>query len=123
MANPFVHVELATNNIGKAKEFYGQLFKWTLEDMPMPGSSGGTYTMIRVGEGTGGGMYKNTEASEPSAWLPYVQVDDIEASTKKAKALGAEVCMDVMEIEGAGWMSIITDPTGAKLGLWKPKPM
>ncbi len=120
MANPFVHVELSTDNVGKAKEFYGQLFNWTLEDMPMPG---GTYTMIRVGEGTGGGMMKNPEAGTPSAWLPYVQVDDIDASTKKAKSLGAEVCVDVMEVEGAGWLSVITDPTGAKLGMWKPKPM
>jgi len=28
---------------------------------------------------------------------------------------------DVMEVPGAGWLSIITDPTGAMLGLWKAK--
>ena len=35
MANPFVHVELSTTDIAKAKSFYGQLFSWKLEDMPM----------------------------------------------------------------------------------------
>ena len=49
-------------------------------------------------------------------------VDDIEASTKKAKSLGATVMKDVTEVMGMGWLSIIVDPTGAALGLWKPKP-
>ena len=35
MANPFVHVELNTHDVGKAKEFYGSLFDWKLEDVPM----------------------------------------------------------------------------------------
>jgi predicted enzyme related to lactoylglutathione lyase len=28
---------------------------------------------------------------------------------------------DVTEVPGAGSLSIITDPTGAMLGLWQPK--
>jgi predicted enzyme related to lactoylglutathione lyase len=28
---------------------------------------------------------------------------------------------DVTEVMGAGWLSIIIDPTGAMLGLWKAK--
>ncbi len=28
---------------------------------------------------------------------------------------------DVTEVMGAGWFSIILDPTGAALGLWKAK--
>jgi len=27
--------------------------------------------------------------------------------------------VDTKEIKGAGWLSIIVDPTGAVLGLWK----
>ena len=56
MANPFVHVELATTDIDKAKAFYTSLFGWQLQDMDMGG--GTSYTMINVGEGTGGGMMK-----------------------------------------------------------------
>jgi predicted enzyme related to lactoylglutathione lyase len=118
VGNPFVHVELATNDVKKAKDFYGKLFKWELEDAPM---DGGTYTMIKVGEGTGGGMMTNPMPGAPSAWLAYVLVDDIKASTAKAKSLGATVMKDVTEVMGAGWLSIIVDPTGAVLGLWKPK--
>jgi predicted enzyme related to lactoylglutathione lyase len=118
MANPFVHVELNTTDVANAKTFYGKLFDWKLEDVPM---GSGSYTMIKVGEGTGGGLLKHPMPGAPSTWLAYVLVDDIAAATKKAKSLGATIVKDVTEVMGAGWLSIITDPTGATLGLWKPK--
>lgn len=118
MSNPFCHVELNTTDVKKAKDFYGKLFDWKLEDIPSPG---GGYTMIKVGEGTGGGLMKNPIPGAPSFWLSYVLVDDIEAATKKAKSLGATVMKDVTPVMDYGWLSIIVDPTGAHLGLWKAK--
>jgi uncharacterized protein len=118
MANPFVHVELNTTDVSKAKAFYAKLFDWQLEDMPIGGD---TYTMIRVGEGTGGGLMKQPVPGAPSAWLAYVLVDDLKAATSKAKSLGATVMKDETEVMGAGKFSIIVDPTGAYLGLWEPK--
>ena len=118
VANPFCHVELNTTDVKKAKDFYSKLFDWKLEDMPSPG---GDYTMIRVGEGTGGGMMKNPVPGAPSFWLAYVLVDDIQASTKKAKSLGANVMKDVTEIPDYGSFSVLADPTGAHFALWKPK--
>ena len=120
MPNPFVHVELNSNDVNKAKSFYQKLFDWELEDIPSP-TPAGAYTMIKVGNGTGGGMMKNMIPGAESFWLSYVQVDDIEASTKKAQSLGAKVMKDVSEVMGFGWLSIIVDPTGAMFGLWKPK--
>ena len=117
MANPFVHVELATTDPEKAKSFYGKLFDWKLEDMQM--GPGMTYTMIQPGEGTGGGLMKQMMPGAPSAWLAYVIVDDVKAATAKATSLGARVMKDVDEVPGMGWFSIITDPTGAALGLWQ----
>jgi predicted enzyme related to lactoylglutathione lyase len=119
VANAFVHVELNTTDVEKAKTFYGQLFEWQLEDVSMGPS--GSYTMIKPGSGTGGGMLKHPGPGEPSMWLAYVEVEDIAASTAKAKSLGAKIMRDVTEVPGAGSMSIIVDPTGAMLALWKPK--
>src|SRR5260370_910649 len=65
MPNPFVHVELNTTNIAAAKSFYGALFGWNLQDVPMAGDR--TYTMIGVGEGTGGGMHAHPVAGAPSS--------------------------------------------------------
>jgi len=121
MANPFVHVELNSTDVAKSKAFYGKLFDWKLEDIPND-AAGGTYTIIGVGDGTGGGMMKSPMPGPQSMWLSYVLVDDIDAATKKAKSLGATVMKDVTEVPDMGWLSIITDPTGAMLGLWKAKP-
>lgn len=117
MANPFVHVELATTDPEKAKAFYSQLFTWKMEDMPM--GQGMTYTMLQPGEGPGGGLMKQLMPNAPSAWLPYVTVDDVKAATVKAQSLGATVMKEASEVQGMGWFSIITDPTGAALGLWQ----
>ena len=120
MSNPFCHVELATRNVPKAKAFYAKLFKWKLADLPMP-TPAGTYTMIDVSDGTGGGMMKQMIPGAPSAWMPYVLVKDIDDSTRKAKKFGAKIMKDVTEVGGMGWLSIIVDPTGAMLGMWEPK--
>jgi predicted enzyme related to lactoylglutathione lyase len=120
MPNPFVHVELQTRDLPKAKEFYGRLFGWKLEDMPIAGGDG-TYTMIDVGGGTGGGMFTNTDPNVPPRWLAYVGVDDVRAMTDMARELGATICVDVMEVGSYGWMSVFVDPTGATLALWQAK--
>lgn len=119
MPNPFVHVELNTTDVSKAKAFYGSLFDWKLEDVPMGPM---TYTTIGVGQGTGGGIMQHPVPGAPSMWLAYVTVDDVAAATKKAKSLGATVMQDSIEVPGMGSFSIITDPTGAVLGLWQAKP-
>ena len=118
MANPFVHVELHTQDVAAAKKFYSSLFGWKLEDMPMP--EGGTYTMVNVGEGVGGGMMKNPDPKVPPHWLAYVGVDNVEASTKRAQELGGKVHLGVTTVGDYGWMSVIQDPTGAYFALWKP---
>ena len=119
MGNPFVHAELNTTDVDGAKSFYTKLFDWKLEDMPA--ADGMNYTVIGVGEGTGGGIMKQMMPGAPSAWMPYVGVKDIRASTEKARSLGATVLRDVTEVPNMGWLSIFKDPTGALIGLWQPR--
>ncbi len=116
MANPFVHIELQTKDVEKSKKFYGSMFGWKLEEIP-----GMDYTIINVGEGTGGGMMKKPEPGVPDNWMPYILVDDVKASTKKAQSFGATIQKDVAEVPDMGWFSVLMDPTGAAFGLWQPK--
>ena len=120
MANPFIHVELNTADPQKAKSFYAKLFQWQLEDVPNPAAPEGNYTMVKVGTGTGGGIMKQVPGG-PSGWIAYVEVDDIDAATQRAKTLGAKIMKGVTEVTGMGWFSFIQDPTGALLGLWQTK--
>jgi uncharacterized protein len=116
MANPFVHIELQTQDVEKSRKFYVNMFDWKMEEIP-----GMDYTIINVGEGTGGGMMKNPMPGGPDNWLPYILVDDVAASTKKAKSLGAAIVKDITEVPDMGWFSVIIDPTGASFGLWQVK--
>jgi uncharacterized protein len=117
MANPFVHIELNTDSPAKSKEFYGQLFSWKFEDMPSP-IPGGTYTYIKVGEGTGGGLLKKPMPEAPTMWLPYVLVDNVDETVKKAKKLGAQIILEKMVVK-EGIFGIFLDPSGAALGVWE----
>jgi predicted enzyme related to lactoylglutathione lyase len=56
MSNPFVHIELHSNDPKAARKFYGGLCDWDYQEMEKGGSA---YTNISPGEGTGGGMMKN----------------------------------------------------------------
>ena len=116
MANPFVHIELHTKDVDRSKKFYGSLFDWKLEEYPSM-----DYTIINVGEGTGGGIMKKPMPESPDQWFPYILVDDVQASTKKAVSLGGVILQDVSEVPDMGWFSVLMDPTGAAFGLWQPK--
>ena len=92
------------------------MFAWKLADMKSPGM---TYTMIDVGQGTGGGMMKKPMPG-PTMWLPYVEVDSVKKTIAKAAAGGAQIALDFMEIEGGmGAIGMFVDPTGAMIGVWE----
>lgn len=118
MANPFCHVELNSDDPEASKKFYGGLFDWEYEEMPMGDMK---YTMIKTGEKTIGGIMKNqAPPGSPSHWLSYILVDDVSDTTNKAKDLGADILQDVMPVPGNGKFSIVKDPAGAVIGFWQP---
>ena len=118
MSNPFVHLELSTSDVSKAKAFYTGLFGWEITDNDMGG--GMIYSTFKPDSGPGGGMF--SMPGMPTFWLAYVGVDDINAATEKAKSLGATIHKGPMEIPNIGWSTILVDPTGATIALFQPKP-
>ena len=51
--------------------------------------------------------------------MPVFVIDAPSGLPQDAKR---KMMKDVTEVMGMGWLSIIVDPTGAALGLWKAKP-
>lgn len=119
MANTFCHIELTTGNLGAAVEFYGSLFDWKLDEMPMGDES---YTMIDTGAEPGGGMMTQPSPDHPPAWMVYVRVDDVAASATRAEELGGKVHVAKTPIPGHGFFAVIQDPTGGVIGVWEPEP-
>jgi predicted enzyme related to lactoylglutathione lyase len=122
MANTFIHFELNTDDVSSSKDFYRKLFKWKFKP-----TKGMPYTMIDTGSKTSGaGMQVKPMPQAPTAWLSYVEVDDVRKTLAKAQAAGAQPVVEYQPIPGMGAFAIFTDPAGAMLGLWevekKPKP-
>jgi predicted enzyme related to lactoylglutathione lyase len=53
----------------------------------------------------------------PPSWIGYVAVDDVDASTDKAKALGGAVHVPPTDIPEVGRFAVIADPQGAALAM------
>lgn len=113
--------EIATRDTDAAKRFYEGLLGWTTEDTPMPGESDDVYIMARVNGGDVAGIWRMTGdhfEGVPAHWGTYVWVDDVDATTAKAKALGATVVAEPMEIPGIGRMAALQDPGGAAFSVY-----
>jgi uncharacterized protein len=115
MTNRFVHLELNTDDPGKAAAFYKKLFKWKMTAM-----KGMPYTMIETGsKESGAGLQKKQMPEAPTMWLPYVEVASVKKTVAKAQGLGATVHLAYMPIPGMGAMGIFSDPSGASIGVWE----
>ena len=111
--------ELITPAPDKAAEFYGSLFGWKLESMPMPGAAPGEiYRVAKVGDTAVAGMFK-TPADQPMPphWMTYVTVEDVDATAAKAVELGGKILMPVTDIPTVGRMATLQDPQGAVINV------
>jgi predicted enzyme related to lactoylglutathione lyase len=79
--NPVAYTELHTNDPGRARTFYGELFGWKSEEEANPA---GPYWMI---QGVLAGITAPRDGVPPG-WIPYIEVDSVTAATSRARALG-----------------------------------
>ena len=120
MGNAFVHIELNTEDVDSARQFYKKLFDWKLSEMQ---GGGMPYTMIDVGKGgTGGGMQKKPMPEAPNNWLPYIAVASVQKTADQAAAAGGRILAGPAPIPGMGAYAVLTDPTGAAFGVWEMAP-
>jgi predicted enzyme related to lactoylglutathione lyase len=112
--------DLNSKDPAAAARFYTEVFGWEVA----PGKDGTGYLHIKNGEEFIGGMppvqFQNPNA--PPHWLIYFLVADCDASTAKAKELGAKVYMGPMTMENVGRWSVVADPQGAVSALFQPMP-
>ena len=116
-------VDLATTDTEAAKRYYGELFGWSYDDMPVDG--GGTYTMARLGDASVGALAELREEERsigvPPHWNNYVTVENVDATAAHVPELSGNVLAEPFDVMTAGRMAVIQDPTGATLCLWTPR--
>jgi len=121
-----VHFEIPADNIEKLKQFYQDLFGWTMNKYPGPTTYYlvGTVpvdekTMMPTRQGVNGGMYEKKDASSPelARQINYISVESIEEYSRKVGALGGKIIVPKMEIPGLGWWALALDPEGNHFGM------
>jgi hypothetical protein len=117
----FCWTDLSTTDPEAAKAFYCGLFGWEYEDMPA--GEGMTYTMLRQNGNFVAALAEVMQPGQPAAWMSYVSVDNVDATSARALELGASALMEPFDVLEAGRMAILQDPTGAVFALWQPKDM
>lgn len=110
MSNAFVWFH---NSNGKPKDsvsFYEKLLGWK------PAAEGPPGMTMFAGES--GPFAAVGDKQGAIGWIPYVQVDDVDAATAKATKLGATV-LEKKARGPAGDFSVVRDPGGAAFALWQ----
>ncbi len=113
--------DITTTDLTKSRDFYGKLLDWkfapvTGTDQAVEIVSGGTpIGTLRVAEGQIGGFNG----------VVYVQVDDMQASCRKAKELGGTIPpgFPFNHPDGIGAIAVVVDPAGHPVGLYSMTPL
>ena len=113
--------ELMTPDPAAVAGFYGSVFGWTTQTVPMPT---GDYTLFlgAKGEDTGiAGAMQPPMPGMPAFWTVYFAVDDCAAAVATAKEHGATVLVEPMTVPGVGTFATLTDPQGASFAVMQPE--
>ena len=122
-----VHFEIPADDVARAREFYGGVFGWQLQDMQEM-----DYTLVEtvpVDQETrlplepgaiNGGLMKRT--AQTPAPVVTVDVESIDISLKEIEAAGGSTVQERTEIPGMGAFAYFKDSEGNVVGLWETQP-
>jgi uncharacterized protein len=112
-----VWTDLTVKDAASVRDFYREVVGW--EAAPQTMGDYDDFNMLPSGAETpvaGICHARGANANLPAQWLVYVQVEDVEASAKRAQKLGGAV-LDGPRGMGSLRFCVIRDPAGAVLAL------
>jgi len=123
-----VHFEITFDDHKRAKEFYGSVFDWDLDDNDMGnGMVYTTATTVPVGDdrlpkepGAINGGFTSRGSETPSPVIT-IGVDSIDDTLKKVEAGGGSTVTPRTPIENMGAFAYFKDSEGNVMGLWETR--
>ncbi len=103
--------ECITEDIDKAKAFYGALFGWTFEQQENEPSLHIHLGAVAIGE------LRLKQDHLPTGWLSYCVVENIAEVVEQAQQMGGTIVLPVEQSAVLGSRAIITDLQGARIGV------
>ena len=121
MGHPVVHFEVMGHDAAKLQAFYGELFEWTITNVPANGEDT-TYGLVGRevngdGVGIGGGIGASPQVGGHVTF--YVEVPDVEAALAKAESLGGSRMMGPEKVMEGVEIGLFDDPEGHTVGVVK----
>jgi predicted enzyme related to lactoylglutathione lyase len=114
MNGNFVWYELVSDDVAAATSFYAHVIGWAHEVTDIAGPP---YTLFKLGEAAVAGLIGMQDV--PPFWLGYVGVEDVDAASARAEALGATIDMPPRDLPNVGRFAVVRDPQGAPLALFR----
>ena len=118
----FVWHEHLAKDPKAAIAFYTEVVGWKTQPFAEGGDSG--YVMWVGSQGPLGGVMTLPEQAAkmgaPPHWMSHVEVADVDATAARVKELGGQVHVAPMDIPTVGRFSVIADPQGASISVFKP---
>jgi uncharacterized protein len=119
----FCWIELGTSDQNAAKNFYGALFGWAAQDIPMGPND--FYTMFQLEGRNAAAAYTlrpgQRSQGVPPHWMIYVAAENADESAKRTAQAGGQVLAPAFDVFDVGRMAVLQDPTGAVFSVWQPK--
>ena len=115
MSNRIAWLEVVSTDVSASGEFYQELFDW-----PIVTDDKMNYTMTSFGIGEPGIGFAPVDEAQgmtPGSVVAYVDVDDIDATIERARELGAPIYVGKTEVPTVGYIAIVGDPGGNRIGL------
>lgn len=112
----FCWEQLTTPDVAAAKTFYGEVVGW--KSFPFPGTH---FEMLGFGQKQGeqAASILAAPAGERAAWSTFIVVDALEPACERTRRLGGKVLNAETVVPGVGAYSVIADPQGALICLFK----
>src|SRR4029078_2856302 len=113
-------IEVLSNNVAGAKEFYRGLFGWDSFDTSFEPFA--SYTVFKRGDEQEGGILPiGHDWGVPPHWNAIFSLDDCDAAIERGKALGGR-SLFVHTVPKTGRFGNVSDPGGAVFVIRGPVP-
>ena len=125
MSGRVVHFEIPFDDGDRAREFYREVFGWTVNEIPEM-----HYSIVQTGPTTeegfpaevgyiGGGMLKRESPTDRPGIT--IDVEDIDATLAKIEELGGMTVLGRQDVGEMGWAAYFKDVEGNLMGLWQSR--
>jgi uncharacterized protein len=112
----FIWADLVTDDVPKARDFYGQLFGWQFWGV-------GNYSIALNDDRPLGGMFqKPRPANDPKAkprWFGYISVPNVSKAERAVAKAGGRLLAPLKDFPKRGEQAVFADREGAIFGVMK----